>query len=106
MKFEMKFVKGLVLQGHVIKSHASRGPFMNLVFHINRADNAMKFEVKFVKGLVLQDHVVKSHPSRGAFINLVFCPLWRTVTDHREDVIDLFPGVFTTVKMIPDSTGR
>ena len=30
----------------------------------------------------------------------------RTVGDHREDVIDLFPGVFMTVKMIPDSTGR
>ena len=30
----------------------------------------------------------------------------RTVTDHREDVIDLFPGIFMTVKMVPDSIGR
>ncbi|XP_028410186.1 hephaestin-like protein [Dendronephthya gigantea] len=32
--------------------------------------------------------------------------LARTVADHREDVVDLFPGVFMTVKMVPDSTGR
>lgn len=28
------------------------------------------------------------------------------MADHREDVIDLFPGVFMTVKMVPDSIGR
>ncbi|CAB4018123.1 hephaestin isoform X1, partial [Paramuricea clavata] len=32
--------------------------------------------------------------------------LARTTADHREDVIDLFPGVFMTVKMTPDSVGR
>jgi hypothetical protein len=32
--------------------------------------------------------------------------LQRTTADHREDVIDLFPAVFMTVKMKPDSTGQ
>ena len=27
------------------------------------------------------------------------------VTNHREDVYDLFPGVFATVEMTPDSVG-
>ena len=35
----------------------------------------------------------------------VFPFLQRTANDHREDVIDLFPGVFMTVKMTPDSIG-
>ena len=35
----------------------------------------------------------------------VFPFLQRTAKDHREDVIDLFPGVFMTVKMTPDSIG-
>ena len=29
----------------------------------------------------------------------------KKVADHREDVYDLFPGVFATVEMIPDSVG-
>ncbi|XP_028411443.1 hephaestin-like protein [Dendronephthya gigantea] len=32
--------------------------------------------------------------------------LARTTAEHREDVVDLFPGVFMTVKMIPDSIGK
>ena len=31
--------------------------------------------------------------------------LQKSVGYHREDVYDLFPGVFATVEMIPDSVG-
>ena len=31
--------------------------------------------------------------------------LQKSVAYHREDVYDLFPGVFATVEMIPDSVG-
>ena len=35
----------------------------------------------------------------------LFSIFQKQVSYHREDVYDLFPGVFATVEMVPDSTG-
>ena len=36
---------------------------------------------------------------------ILFFIFQKQVSYHREDVYDLFPGVFATVEMVPDSTG-
>ena len=57
-------------------------------------------------------------PTSSSYVNLPFASFsessirltvvflrQKRVAYHREDVYDLFPGVFATVEMIPDSVG-